>query len=185
LAKEKGLKKPKKTKAKAKEPTGVPTIGTSVAAEPEAVVTIASTSLAIVPEVAVTVLDRHPPLIVWEEEVSPEGGEKGLRRSKRARTGAPSSAPLDEEPVVEKEPPAPTAEEEPLADEGVNLRDELHQDDDVTILEQPFVGETSTPVVGDLSRAQTRLDECLLRVKVHSFVHLYLYFDLFSFLDFF
>jgi hypothetical protein len=71
LAKEKGLKKPKKTKAKV--PTGVPKAGTTVVVEPEAEVTVATTSLALVPEVAVTVLDIHPATINLEVETSPVG----------------------------------------------------------------------------------------------------------------
>jgi hypothetical protein len=174
LAKEKGLKKPRKTKAKAKEPTGVPTTGTSVAAEPEAVVTVARSSLAIVPEVVVTVLDRHPPQIVLEEEVSPVGGEETLRRSKRVRREASASAPVEEDA---QRPEEPVVGEEPLADEGVEVQEEHPGDDDVTILEEmPLRGETSTPVVGDLTRAQARIDDCLLKVNIAclSFVHLFI-----------
>jgi hypothetical protein len=171
LAKEKGLKKPKKTKAKV--PTGVPKANTTVDVEPEAEVTVASTSLAIVPEVAVTVLDVRPPIIILEEEVSPVGGDESLRRSKRIRRGGSSSTPVGEgtrmqdEPAATTDHPGSNVGKEPLEDEGVAVQDELPLDDEVTILnEMPFRGETSTPVAGDLSHTQTRLDDCLLRVSI-------------------
>jgi hypothetical protein len=83
-------------------------------------------------------------------------------------------------------------EKEPLEDEGVAVQEEQPADDDVTILEEmPFRGETSTPAAGDLSRAQARIDECLLRVDiiccslVHLLVILFLTFHYFFFLIFF